>query len=95
MHDDGEGVGGDLELGVLDAGRLTRGALEVLVRLDRARGVGDVGLAGAERLEATTGAGLADRHLDVGVLLVEELLGRDAHGVDGGGAVDLDGAAGG
>ena len=39
-----------------------------LVLLDRARGVGDVGLVLAEHLEAATRAGLADGDLDVGVL---------------------------
>ena len=43
----------------------------LFVLLDRARGVGDVGLAGAEALEAAAGAGDADRHLDAGVLLLE------------------------
>ena len=87
---DGEGVGGDLELGVLDTVLL---AHRDLVLLDRTRGVGDVGVARAEDLEPATGAGLADGDLDVGVLLVEELLGRHAHRVDGGRAVDSDGAA--
>jgi hypothetical protein len=48
VHDHGERVGGDLELGVLDALLL---AGRDLLLLDRARGVGDVGLARAERLE--------------------------------------------
>ena len=41
--------------------------------LDRPRGVGDVGLAGAELLEAAAGAGDPDRDLHVGVLLPEQL----------------------
>ena len=72
VDDDGERVGGDLELGVLDAALL---AGRDLVLLDRTRGVGDVGLAGAEPLEPATGAGLADRDLDVRVLLGEQLAG--------------------
>ena len=59
VHDDGEGVGGDLELGVLDAVLLADRDLFIL--LDRARGVGDVGLADAELLETTAGAGGATR----------------------------------
>ena len=90
MHDHGERVGGDLELGVLDAVLL---AGRDLLLLDRAGGVGDVGLAGAELLEAATGAGLADRDLDVGVLLAEQLRGRVAQREDGRRAVDGDGAA--
>ena len=60
---DGDAVVGDLDLFVLDAGLLADRGL--LVVLDRTRGVGDVGLAGAELLEAAARAGLADRDLDV------------------------------
>ena len=38
-----------------------------LFGLDRAGGVADVGLAGAELFEAAAGAGGADRHPDAGV----------------------------
>ena len=75
---------------VLDAALLAD--RDLLVVLDRARGVGDVGLAGAELLEAAAGAGLADRDLDVRVLLVEELGRRLGERVDGRGAVDGDAA---
>ncbi len=54
----GKAVVGDLGLAELDA--LLLAGLH-LVGLDRARGVGDVGLAGAELLEAAAGAGDARR----------------------------------
>ena len=58
---------------------------------DRARGVGDVGLAAAELLEAAAGAGDADGDLDRVLLGLLEVLG---HGLGdrehGGRAVDLD-----
>jgi hypothetical protein len=73
VGDDGDPVVGDLDLAVFDAGLLAGGRLLVVVVLDRTRGVADVGLAGAELLEAAAGPGLADRHLDVGLLLGEEL----------------------
>ena len=68
---DGDAVVGDLDLLVRDAGLLAD--RDLLVVLDRTRGVGDVGLAGAELLEAAAGAGGADRDLDVGVLALERL----------------------
>ena len=49
-----------------------------LLRLDRPRGVGDVGLAGAEALEAAAGAGHADRDVDARVGRAEAL-GRELH----------------
>ena len=59
-----DAVEGDLELDVLDAGLLA--GLSLLV-LDRAGGIGDVGLAAAEQLEAVTGAGPVDGDLNAGV----------------------------
>ena len=75
VGDDGDAVVGDLELLVGDAVLL---AERDLLLLDRPRGVGDVGLAGAELLEAAAGAGLPDVDADVGVLLVEQLAGAPA-----------------
>jgi hypothetical protein len=71
VHDDRDAIVGDLELGVLNAVLLADGHL--LVLLDGTRGVGDVGLAGAEALEAAARARDSDRHLDVGVLRLELL----------------------
>src|SRR6185436_1420212 len=70
VDDDRERVVRNLELDVLDA--LGHARL-LLLLLDWARGVGDVGLAGAEALEAAAGAGDPDRHLDAAVLLLELL----------------------
>ena len=86
VHDHGQRVGGDLELGVLDAG--VRADRRFLVLLDRTGGVGDVGLAGAEALEPATGAGLTNGHLDLGCLFAEQLGRRSGHRVDGGRPID-------
>ena len=60
-----------------------------LFLVDRAGGVGDVGLAGAERLEAVTGAGTVDGGGDAGA--VEQLLADGGgDGLDGGRAGDHD-----
>ena len=64
-----------------------------LLVLDRAGGVGDVGLAVAELLEAAAGAGLTDGDLHVGLLLLEQLGGGLGQGKDGAGSVDVDRAA--
>ncbi len=76
------------QLDVLDA-RL--GAVGHLGLQDRARGVRDVGLAAAELLEAAAGARDADRHLDLLLLRLLEVLGdRLGHREHGARAVDLD-----
>src|SRR5829696_2753772 len=91
VGDDGDAVIGDLDLAVLDA-RLVAGG-NLFVVLDRPRGVGDVGLAGTELLEAAAGARRAHRDLDVGVLLVEQLGRGLRERRDRRGAVDRDLAA--
>ena len=69
VDDDRERVDADLELGVLDAGLFADRDLFLVV--DRARGVRDVGLAGAEALEAAACSGRADFDVDAGLLLAE------------------------
>ena len=69
VDDDRERVDADLELGVLDAGLFADRDLFLVV--DRARSVGDVGLAGAEALEAAARPGRADLDVDAGLLLAE------------------------
>src|SRR5215210_6993632 len=88
---DGDAVVGDLHLAVLHARLVADG--DLLVVLDRPRGVGDVGLAGAELLEAAAGPGGADGDLHVGVLLVEQLGGGLGERRHRRGAVDCDLAA--
>src|SRR5690606_13549746 len=57
---------------------------------DRARSVGNVGLAAAELLEAAARAGDPDRHADLPALFLLEVLGdRFAHRVDRARAVEL------
>src|SRR5918995_566560 len=85
---DRDAVVGNLDLAVLH--RVLLADRDLLVVLDRARGVGDVGLAGAELLEAAAGAGRTDRDLHVGILLVEQLGGRLRERGDRRGAVDGD-----
>src|SRR4029453_12830323 len=65
-----ERVVGDLDRVVADSLGL---AGLLLVGLDRAGSVGDVGLTGTELLEAAAGARGPDGHVDVGVLAVEFL----------------------
>ena len=80
VHDHCESVVRHLDLDPLDAGVRTQ---LLLVRLDLARGVVGVGLAGAELLEAAARAGDADGDTHVGVLRLEELcsgLGERTHG---------------
>src|SRR5215210_4072884 len=72
VGDHGDAVVGDLDLAVLHARLVADG--DLLVVLDRPRGVGDVGLAGAELLEAAAGPRRADRDLHVRVLGPEGLL---------------------
>src|SRR5829696_7554632 len=71
VRDDRDAVVGDLDLAVLDVVLLAD--RDLLVVLDGTRGVGDVGLAGAELLEAAARARCADGDLDVGLVLVEEI----------------------
>src|SRR5918994_3237226 len=66
---DRDAVVGDLDLAVRD--RVLLADRDLLVVLDGTGGVGDVGLAGAELLEAAAGAGGADGDLNAGVLLLE------------------------
>ena len=87
VHDDREGVVRDLELDVVDAGVLADRRFFVL---DRARGVGEVGLAAAEALEAAAGAGDADRDLDARLLALELLRRRRRVRADRARAVRLD-----
>src|SRR5919106_1927423 len=87
VDDDGQAVVRDLELLVRHVVLL---ADRDLVLLDRARRVGDVGLAGAELLEAPAGARGAHRDPDVRVLGLEELGGRLRQGSHGARAVDSD-----
>jgi hypothetical protein len=89
VDDDRKAVVGDLDLLELDPFLL---ADLLFLGLDRARGVGDVGLAGAELLEAAAGAGSADGHPHVAVLALElrrRGLRERSHRAR---AVDLDGA---
>src|SRR5215211_7380969 len=77
-----------LDLVVVDALLLAdRG---FFVGLDRARGVRDVGLSGAELLETAAGAGGADRDLHAGVLALELFLSGLGERGDGARPVDLD-----
>ena len=69
---DAEAVDGDGDLDVLDAGFET--SIDLFL-LDGAGGVGDVGLAVAELLEAAAAAGEADGDLDVAFGEDAELLG--------------------
>ena len=87
VDDDGEAVVGDGDLDELDA---VRGADFGFGGLDRARGVGDVGLADAEALEAAAGAGDADGDAHVGVEDAELGGHRLGDREDGAGAVDGD-----
>src|SRR5918995_1188721 len=87
VDDDRQRVVGDRELVERDAGLVAKGDLVVL---DGTGGVGDVGLAVAELLEATPGAGLADRDVHTRVLLHEELGGRAGQRKDGARTVDDD-----
>ncbi len=87
VDDDREAVVGDRDLDVLDA---VLDRCLVLLLLDRAGRVGDVGLADGEALEAAAGARDADGHADLRSRL-RELLGHGlGDGIDGGRAVDLD-----
>src|SRR5918992_5373088 len=89
VDDDGQTVVRNLELLVRHVGLL---ADRDLVLLDRARRVGDVGLAGAELLEPPAGAGGAHRDPDVRVLGLEDLGGRLRQRSHGARAVHSDGA---
>ncbi len=89
VHDHRQRVVRDLELDRLDPGALTD---RRLVLLDLPRGVRQVRLAAAEALEAAAGAGDANRHLDVGVVLLESLRRRGGERPDGAGSVSLDAA---
>src|SRR5919106_2041575 len=84
---DRQRVVGDRELVERDAGFVAKGDLVVL---DGTGGVGDVGLAVAELLEAAAGAGLADRDVHTRVLLHEELGRRAGQRKDGARTVDDD-----
>jgi hypothetical protein len=78
----------DLELGVRDAGFLTERNLFLLV--DRSRGVRDVGLTGAEALEAAARSGNSHRHLHIRLLLAERLCCSGRERADRARPVDLD-----
>src|SRR5439155_21396760 len=68
VDDDRDAVPADLHFGVVDAVLL---AVLGLGGLDRPRGVGEVGLAVGELLEAAAGAGDADGDVDGGVFFLE------------------------
>ncbi len=83
----GDAVERDGQLDELDAGRLAGGGLLVL---DLARGVADVGLTGAEALEAVAGAGTLDRVVEVRVRGLERLGDGGGDRLDGRRAGDVD-----
>src|SRR5690606_26453454 len=87
---DRHAVVGDLQLDVLDAVLLAPGDL---LLGDRPGGVGDLGLAVAEELEAVTGAGPVDGDLDALVLGQEGLRGQRRDRLDRRRAGDVDRAA--
>jgi hypothetical protein len=89
VEHDRERIVGHRDLLELDAALLAGCGL---ILVDLARGVGDVGLSPAERLEAAAGARGADVDVHAGVLVVEELRGRLAERRDRRGAVEADAA---
>src|SRR4030095_10204528 len=90
VHDHGQRVERDRQLDILDARRAAR--LHLFLQ-DRARGIGNVGLAAAEALDAAARAGNADGHAHLAALADLELfrnrLGDREYRA---GAVDLDDA---
>ena len=87
VDDDSEAVVGDGNLDEVDVVLVADFDFGVL---DRTRGVGDVGLARAEALEAAAGAGDADGDADGGVEDAELCGHRLGDREDGAGAVDRD-----
>ena len=80
VNHDGEAVGADAHLNELDA--VGSGSLSLGV-LDGPGGIGDVGLADGEALEATAGAGDGDVDLYARLFLAELLGNRLSDGEDG------------
>ena len=92
VHDDGERVGGDLELGVLDRRLSSQAAIS---SSSIGREASEMSVSPAQNFSKPPPVPDSETDdLDVGVLLAQELGGGVAHREDGRRAVDGDGAAG-